>query len=95
MLALGKEKRLELTLVDHHALSGEDQGLANSVVEIVDHRPQDPNWLWPDTKITLELVGSCATLVAHNVLAKNRKILDSQICNLLRGKYSKQKYDYV
>lgn len=84
---LGNEKKLELCLVDHHSLSEQDASLADSVVEIIDHRPQDPNWLWTGRDIiNLEKVGSCATLVAQTIFTKNPAILNAQISNLLQGK---------
>ncbi|PNF32607.1 hypothetical protein B7P43_G18096 [Cryptotermes secundus] len=42
--------RLKLTLVDHHVLSPEAEFLCSSVVEVIDHHPQDPAWLWPMQK---------------------------------------------
>ncbi|XP_043286357.1 exopolyphosphatase PRUNE1 [Venturia canescens] len=86
LAGLANEKKLELTLVDHHALGVEDERLANSVVEIIDHRPRDPTCSWPPSlKLTLEPVGSCATLVAHEILTKNPTLMDARIRALLRG----------
>jgi inorganic pyrophosphatase/exopolyphosphatase len=81
------DKRLELILVDHHTLSDEDIALKSSVVSIIDHRPLDLAWSWPNVSLNIEIVGSCATLVARNVLQRNPSILDAQLLNLLRGKY--------
>jgi len=78
-------KRLELILVDHHTLMNEDIVLKPSVVTIIDHRPLDPAWSWPNVLLNVETVGSCATLVARNVLQKNPDILDIQLVSLLRG----------
>ncbi|KAL0100964.1 hypothetical protein PUN28_019389 [Cardiocondyla obscurior] len=79
-------KKLELILVDHHTLSNEDIALKSLVVTIIDHRPLDPTWLWPNNVLlNVETVGSCATLVARNVLQNNPDILDAQISSLLRG----------
>ncbi|XP_033210602.1 exopolyphosphatase PRUNE1 isoform X2 [Belonocnema kinseyi] len=83
--ALNAENKLELVLVDHHTLTDEDSSLANSVVEIIDHRPQDVAWTWTGKRINLQTVGSCATLVAKNMLEKHPDIVDSQVSNLLRG----------
>jgi len=80
-------KKLELILVDHHTLANEDIALKPSVVTIIDHRPLDPAWLWPNVLLNIEIVGSCTTLVARNVLQKNPDILDTQLSSLLRGKY--------
>ncbi|XP_012279179.1 exopolyphosphatase PRUNE1 [Orussus abietinus] len=82
---LAGERRLELVLVDHHALPERDSSLADSVVEIIDHRPRDAAWPWRGRTINLQTVGSCATLVAGNVLARRPEALDSQVSNLLRG----------
>lgn len=79
-------KKLELILVDHHTLANEDVALKPSVVTIIDHRPLDPAWSWPNVLLNVETVGSCATLVARNVLQKNPDILDAQLSSLLRGK---------
>ncbi|XP_014208504.1 exopolyphosphatase PRUNE1 [Copidosoma floridanum] len=76
--------RLELVLVDHHVLPREDVGLAEAVLEVFDHRPQDPNWLWPDRKFTLGQVGSCATLVTQNIVQRRPELLADLAC-LLQG----------
>lgn len=81
------EKKLELILVDHHTLPNEDIVLKPSIVMIIDHRPLDPAWLWSNIPLTIETVGSCATLVARNVLQKHPNILDAQISSLLQGIY--------
>ncbi|KYN34970.1 Protein prune like protein [Trachymyrmex septentrionalis] len=78
-------KKLELILVDHHTLANEDFKLKPSIVMIIDHRPQDPTWSWPNVLLNIEIVGSCATLVARNVLQKNPDLLDTQLSSLLRG----------
>ncbi|KYQ53247.1 Discoidin domain-containing receptor 2, partial [Trachymyrmex zeteki] len=78
-------KKLELILVDHHTLANEDVELKPSVVMIIDHRPLDPAWLWPNVLLNIEIVGSCTTLVARNVLQKNPDMLDTQLSSLLRG----------
>lgn len=78
-------KRLELILVDHHTLSSEDIALKPSVVAIIDHRPLDPAWSWNNVSLNIEIMGSCSTLVARNVLQRNPDILDAQLSSLLRG----------
>ncbi|XP_015122140.1 exopolyphosphatase PRUNE1 isoform X1 [Diachasma alloeum] len=82
---LSNEKKLELCLVDHHTLNEHDASLADSVVQVIDHRPQDPNWLWTGRDINLEKVGSCATLVARRIFEEKPDILNAQISNLLQG----------
>ncbi|CAL7944181.1 unnamed protein product [Xylocopa violacea] len=37
---------LQLVLVDHHTLPDEDTYLTDSVVKVIDHRPQDERWPW-------------------------------------------------
>ncbi|CAD6232925.1 GSCOCG00007051001-RA-CDS [Cotesia congregata] len=84
---LSERQMLELSLVDHHTLTDYDVSLAGSVVEVIDHRPQDTNWPWTGRDINLEKVGSCATLVARNILDKNPRLVDQQISSLLKGNY--------
>lgn len=80
-------KKLELILVDHHTLTNEDFVLKSSVIAIIDHRPLDPAWSWPDISLNIETVGSCATLVTRNILQKNDGILDAELASFLRGKH--------
>lgn len=77
--------KLQLTLVDHHVLSPAHEFLRTSVVEIIDHRPQDPAWLWSQQKVTLKTVGSCCTLVANEVIRRCPQLVDRQIAALLYG----------
>ncbi|XP_015171680.1 PREDICTED: protein prune homolog [Polistes dominula] len=79
------DKKIEVVLVDHHVLGNEDMTLVNSVVEIIDHHPQDASWPWHGKTIHLDLVGSCATLVAHNLLIKHPEAVDAWLANFLRG----------
>ncbi|KAK0087402.1 hypothetical protein PV326_005210 [Microctonus aethiopoides] len=88
LMELNKRQILALCLVDHHTLNDYDMPLVASVVEVIDHRPQDLNWPWTACDINLKKVGSCATLVAQNILEKNPQLLDQQIFNLLTGNYS-------
>lgn len=80
-------KKLELILVDHHTLPNEDIALKPSVIKITDHRPLDPAWSWPDTLLNVEIVGSCASLVARNIFQETPDMLDAQLASFLRGKY--------
>jgi hypothetical protein len=77
--------KLQLTLVDHHVLSPENKFLRTSVVEIIDHHPQDPAWLWSQQKVTLTTVGSCCTLVANEVIQRCPQLISRQIATLLYG----------
>ncbi|XP_076764576.1 exopolyphosphatase PRUNE1-like isoform X2 [Xylocopa sonorina] len=45
-LKKNEEIELQLVLVDHHTLPDEDAYLTDSVVKIIDHRPQDEQWPW-------------------------------------------------
>ncbi|KAF9417221.1 hypothetical protein HW555_005623 [Spodoptera exigua] len=59
----------KVVLVDHHVLATKDKFLAEYVTEIIDHRPLDKSgWCYkPDTRTTIEIVGSCCTLVAQRI----------------------------
>ncbi|CAH2987875.1 unnamed protein product [Chilo suppressalis] len=63
------KKPTKVVLVDHHTLSAHDRFLAPYVTEIIDHRPTDrSDWNFKDdTRSTIEVVGSCATLVARRI----------------------------
>ncbi|KZC04737.1 Protein prune like protein, partial [Dufourea novaeangliae] len=67
---------LETILVDHHSLPDEDAFLTDTVIEVIDHRPRDANWPWLKSKVHIETVGSCATLVARNILSKHPDVVD-------------------
>jgi len=77
--------KLQLTLVDHHVLSPENEFLRTSVVEIIDHHPQDPAWLWSQQKVALTTVGSCCTLVANEVIQRCPQLISCQVAALLYG----------
>ncbi|XP_047357543.1 exopolyphosphatase PRUNE1 [Vespa velutina] len=85
ILTESRENKVEVVLVDHHVLANEDRTLVNSVVEIIDHRSQDVSWPWHGKTIHLEAVGSCATLVARNLLIKHPEAVDAWLANFLRG----------
>nr|XP_033332147.1 exopolyphosphatase PRUNE1-like [Megalopta genalis] len=76
---------LDVVLVDHHTLSEGDDFLKDSVIKVIDHRPRDPAWPWPNIDVCIETVGSCATLVAKRFLVEHLPIINSDIANLLRG----------
>ncbi|XP_076439054.1 uncharacterized protein LOC143277957 isoform X2 [Babylonia areolata] len=82
----GSATDLKLTLVDHHVLGeGEAEGgLEENVVQILDHRPKEGSL--PDTcESTIELVGSCTTLVAEAMLAEDTFTMDPVCATLLYG----------
>lgn len=83
--ALSDAGKLQLTLVDFHVLTPDDEILKPSVVEVIDHRPQELGWDWPGRRVTMEIVGSCSTLVARRVLEQAPGLLTSQVALLLFG----------
>lgn len=77
-----------MILVDHHTLKPEEEPLRNAVVEVIDHRPKDPASHWPEeTKVCIETVGSCSTLIARKLLTSNPSLLTPSIAKLLYGRY--------
>ncbi|XP_030828007.1 uncharacterized protein LOC578539 isoform X4 [Strongylocentrotus purpuratus] len=77
---------LTLTLVDHNVPADSDTWLDQYVVEVIDHRVNSRH----DDEdrvisITREMVGSCCTLVARQILDKHLEILDHQLVKLLLG----------
>lgn len=80
--ALQRAGRLRLTLVDHNVLPSSDGDLEGSVVEVIDHHmlEREPS---PACPVTVEMVGSCATLVTERIIQKAPEILDQQIAQLL------------
>lgn len=80
--ALQRAGRLRLTLVDHNVLPSSDSDLEGAVVEVIDHHMQErePS---PSCPVTVEMVGSCATLVTERIIQKAPEILDQQIAQLL------------
>ncbi|XP_072317360.1 exopolyphosphatase PRUNE1 [Eucyclogobius newberryi] len=80
---LQRERRLRLTLVDHNVLPDSDNDLEEAVVEVIDHHRLERVTSCP---VAVEMVGSCATLVAERVLQKAPQLLDDpQITTLLYG----------
>ncbi|XP_061112029.1 exopolyphosphatase PRUNE1-like [Conger conger] len=81
---LHRARRLALTLVDHNVLPSTDSDLEGAVVEVIDHHLQErvPS---PSCPVTIETVGSCATLVAERIVQKAPEIVDGQVALLLYG----------
>lgn len=71
---------LRLTLVDHNVLPDSDSDLEGAVMEVIDHHKLERDTSCP---ITVEPVGSCATLVAERVLQGAPQLLDTQVGTLL------------
>ncbi|KAG8509227.1 Exopolyphosphatase PRUNE1 [Galemys pyrenaicus] len=82
--ALHQAGRLTLVLVDHHVLPRSDAALEEAVAEVLDHRPIEQRHC-PPCQVAVELVGSCATLVAERILQGAPEILDRQVAALLHG----------
>lgn len=80
--ALHKAGRLRLTLVDHNILPSLDSDLEGAVVEVIDHHvlEREPS---PSCRVTVEMVGSCATLVTERIIQEAPQILDQQLAQLL------------
>ncbi|XP_029360413.1 exopolyphosphatase PRUNE1 [Echeneis naucrates] len=79
---LKRAGRLRLTLVDHNVLASSDSDLEGAVVEVIDHHQleREPS---PSCPVTVETVGSCATLVTERIIQKAPEILDQQLAQLL------------
>ncbi|XP_008321138.1 exopolyphosphatase PRUNE1 [Cynoglossus semilaevis] len=79
---LHQEARLRLTLVDHNVLSSSDSDLEGAVVEVIDHHHLERE---PSTSccVTVETVGSCATLITERIVQEAPEILTLQLAQLL------------
>lgn len=79
---LHRAGRLRLTVVDHNVLSSSDSELEAAVVEVIDHHllEREPS---PSCPVTVEMVGSCASLVTERIIQKAPEILDQQVAQLL------------
>ncbi|XP_068586087.1 exopolyphosphatase PRUNE1 [Cebidichthys violaceus] len=82
MRALHRDGRLRLTLVDHNVLPSSDSDLEGAVVEVIDHHLLERD-SFPSCPVTVETVGSCATLVTERIIQKAPEILDQQVAQLL------------
>lgn len=61
------------------------------MVEVIDHHrlERTPS---PSCPITVETVGSCATLVTERIVQKAPELLDQQVAQLLYGRYTNFKW---
>ncbi|KAJ8398451.1 hypothetical protein AAFF_G00427060 [Aldrovandia affinis] len=84
LLGLHRAGKLALTLVDHNVLPSADSDLEGAVVEVIDHHQLErvPS---PSCPVTVETVGSCATLVTERIMQKAPEVLDRQVAQLLYG----------
>lgn len=74
-LDLHSIKDLRLILVDHNILSDEDKDLDDMVVEVIDHHVKETG----HKNATIEMVGSCSSLILRKILSENASFND-QIC---------------
>lgn len=72
--------------VNHHPPRS-DAALEEAVAEVLDHRPIEQKYC-PPCHVSVELVGSCATLVTERILQGAPETLDRQTAALLHGKGS-------
>ncbi|XP_057689348.1 exopolyphosphatase PRUNE1 isoform X2 [Corythoichthys intestinalis] len=82
LAALRRTGRLRLTLVDHNVLPSWDAELEGAVVEVIDHHALEREPA-PSCPVTVETVGSCATLVTERLLQKAPDVVDAQLAQLL------------
>lgn len=61
-----------------------DAALEDAVAEVLDHRPIEQKHC-PPCHVSVELVGSCTTLVTERILQGAPEILDRQTAALLHG----------
>lgn len=77
-------------LVDHHLLNNNDALLEETICKIFDHRPVDKGSKWAQhVETRIELVGSCATLIADELL-KVEGVLFKELAYLLYCKLKKK-----
>lgn len=70
-----------LILVDHHTSK-----LHKNIIEVIDHRPFDKNSNLPsECKIDIKTVGSCATLIAANIINGDENMISIDCMQLLYG----------
>ncbi|KAH8024084.1 hypothetical protein HPB51_021429 [Rhipicephalus microplus] len=79
---LHSQSKLSLTLVDHNLLPKEDADLQPAVQEIIDHHRLETSHRCDKT---VEMVGSCCTLVAEKVFHSKPDLLAPQVALLLYG----------
>ncbi|XP_077483978.1 uncharacterized protein LOC144094014 isoform X2 [Amblyomma americanum] len=79
---LHSQSKLSLTLVDHNLLPKEDAELQGAVQEIIDHHRLETSHRCDKT---VEMVGSCCTLVAEKLLHSKPELANPQVALLLYG----------
>lgn len=73
---LCSEKRPSVFLVDHNKLSPSQTCLMPFVTGIVDHHEDESNASFGDIEKTIEMAGSCCTLVVRKVMNERPEILE-------------------
>lgn len=75
----------------HHLCCSSDLSLEGAVVEVIDHHllEREPS---PTCSVTVETVGSCATLVTERILQDAPHVLDQQAAQLLYGKAARRQH---
>ncbi|GAB1607554.1 protein prune homolog 2-like isoform X1 [Argonauta hians] len=77
------QHKLKLTLVDNNVLPLKDHALEDCVVSVIDHRPRERPES-SDCKTCIEPVGSCCTLIAHQIFhSPFVTIIDDKVAALL------------
>ncbi len=76
--------RLKLTLIDHNELAVRQSNLESGVVEIIDHHADEHRFEDIGHRV-IEPVGSCATLVAEQILDGCPELLDKNLARFLLG----------
>ncbi|EDV21335.1 uncharacterized protein TRIADDRAFT_60259 [Trichoplax adhaerens] len=79
--ALYDANKLSLTIVDHNRLSNKHEQLADCITDIVDHHLDEDQF--PECDIILEPVGSCATLIAEQLMDGDCSLIDNEVGLLL------------
>eukprot|EP00850_Spirogloea_muscicola_P022182 SM000281S10750 [mRNA] locus=s281:76098:79327:- [translate_table: standard] len=75
--------RLQLVMVDHNRLAAHQEGLQDSIVEIVDHHAPEELYPWITSR-NIHQVGSCSTLIAEKISEEAAELLASRgLCKLL------------
>ena len=80
---LSSVNELSITLVDHNSPKGLLERFKPNIIEVIDHHEQTESILTSGSRITIESVGSCSTLVAERILSNNAGVMDEKLATLL------------
>jgi len=81
---LQEQGNLKLILVDHNILSAQDSELEGRVVEVLDHHVLERQQS-SQTRMTVEMVGSCSSLVAEKIFSESPSYKEECSLRLLMG----------